>query len=219
MELDFVGMLHRSTSRDYIARVTEHDKAECAAVAKQFGRNYWDGERHHGYGGYHYDGRWRSVADAMAAHYGIKSGDRILDVGCGKGYLLYEFTQSVPGVEITGIDISEYAVENAKPEVREYLQVGDARVLPWEDGAFDFVVSLGTFHNLPIFDLYHAVREFERVGRADKYIMVESWRDERQKANLLYWQLTCETFFSTKEWEWFYNDAGYAGDYGYIYFD
>ena len=108
--VDFLSAVHKSTKRDYVARVTEFPKAEAARLAKQWDVDYWDGDRKTGYGGYRYDGRWRKVADAMVQHYGIKPGDRILDVGCGKGFLLYDFTQAVPGVEVAGIDISAYAI-------------------------------------------------------------------------------------------------------------
>lgn len=219
-EIDFVGALHNRTKRDYVARVVEHDKAECAAIAKQWGQDYWDGARQYGYGGYRYDGRWRPVAEAMARHYGLKAGDRILDVGCGKGYLLYEFTQAVPGIEVAGIDISAYGIGDAKEEVRPFLQVGNARELPFPSGSFDFVFSLTTLHNLYIYDLFSAVSEIQRVGKGNsKYIMVESYRNEREKANLLYWQLTCESFFTPDEWAWIYKKCGYEGDYGFIYFE
>ena len=217
--IDFIGPLHRSTKRDYVGRVTEADKAECAAVAKRWGRDYWDGERRYGYGGYRYDGRWLPVAEAFARHYGLKAGDRILDVGCGKGFLLYEFTRAVPGIEVAGLDISEYALAHAKPEVRAFLTHGSATALPYDDDSFDFVVSLGALHNLPVFDLASAIGEIERVARGEKYVMVESYRDEREKANLLYWQLTCETFFTPAEWDWFLTAQGYAGDHGFIFFE
>lgn len=219
-EIDFIGALHRSTARDYVARVTAHDKAACAAVAKQWGRDYWDGERHLGYGGYHYDGRWRPVAEAMVRHYGLKAGQRILDVGCGKAFLLYELMQAAPGLEVAGIDVSEYGLANAKEEVRPFLQKAGASALPFPDGHFDFVLSLNTLHNLYIDELFASVREIQRVGRsASKYILVESYRNEKEKANLLYWQLTCEAFFTPREWAWIYSQAGYDGDHGFIYFE
>lgn len=216
--IDFVGRLHKATRRDYVQRVVEHDKAECALLAKQWGFDYWDGDRRYGFGGYTYDGRWRVVADDMARHYGLKAGDRILDIGCGKAFLLYEFTQAVPGVEIAGIDISDYAVENAKTEVRPFLQRGTCCDLPYDDKSFDFVLSINTFHNLYVDQLDAALREMERVGRGSKYVCVESYRDEREKANLLYWQLTCESFYTPSEWEWVFERTGYTGDHGFIFF-
>ncbi len=216
---EFITTVHSSTKRNYVQRVVEHDKADCAEVAKQFGRDYWDGDRKYGYGGFHYDGRWLPVAEAMAAHYGIKPGHRILDVGCGKGFLLHEFTRAVPGVEVIGIDISAYAIEHAKPEVQPFLQVGRAEKLPFPDKSFDFVVSLNVFHNLKVMELYAALGEMERVARGPKYVVVESFRDEREKANLLYWQLTCRSFYGVDEWQWVMDRAGYTGDFGCIYFE
>lgn len=217
-EIDFISPLHKKTKRDYLARVNEFPKAEAAKLARQFGKDYWDGDRKVGYGGMRYDGRWRVVADAMAKHYGLKAGDKILDVGCGKGFLLYDFTQVVPGIEVRGLDISSYAIEHAKEEVRPFLQVGHAKQLPFADRSFDLVISITTLHNLYCFDLDSALREIERVGR-NKYVVVESYRNEEEKANLLYWQLTCEAFCTPEEWAWWFRQTGYTGDYSFIYFE
>jgi protein-L-isoaspartate(D-aspartate) O-methyltransferase len=217
--IDFVSGIHKKTRRDYLARVNEFPKAEAAKIAKQFGQDYWDGDRKFGYGGMRYDGRWRAVAEAMAKHYGLKPGDQILDIGCGKGFLLYDFTQAVPGIEVRGLDISGYAIENAKEEVRPMLQVGHANHLPFEDRSFDLVISINTLHNLQCFDLYRALREIERVGRQHKYIVVESFRNEEEKVNLLYWQLTCESFYRPEAWAWWFKQTGYTGDWSFIYFE
>ncbi len=218
-EVDFITRVHTATKRNYLERVVEHDKAECAEVAGRFDRDYWDGDRRHGFGGYRYDGRWRPVAEAMVEHYGLKPGSRILDIGCGKGFLLYEFTQLVPDIEIAGIDISDYAIANAKEEVRPRLRAGHANSLPFPDDSFDFVVSLNTFHNLYNYDLHEALKEMQRVGRGDRYLTVESYRNEREKVNLMYWQLTCRAFMTPREWEWAFAQAGYSGDWGFIYFE
>lgn len=218
-EIDFLTSLHTGTKRDYVQRVVENDKAECARVAKQWGRDYWDGDRKYGYGGYLYDGRWRPVADEMVAHYGLKAGDRVLDIGCGKAFLLYEITQVVPGLDVAGIDISAYGIADAREEIRPNLREGSAVELPWPDAHFDFVFSINTFHNLYNYELMAALKEMQRVGRQHRYICVESYRTEEEKANLLYWQLTCESFYSPDEWKWFYDLAGYEGDWGFVYFE
>lgn len=217
--IDFISPLHKKTSRDYLARVNEFPKAEAAKLAKQWAFDYWDGDRKTGYGGMRYDGRWRVVAEAMVQHYGLKPGDRVLDIGCGKGFLLYEFTQVLPGLAVAGLDISSYALENAKEEVKPYLRVGAAHALPFEDQSFDLVISLNTLHNLECFELDQALREMERVSRAHKYLVVESYRNEEEKANLLYWQLTCESFYRPEAWQWWFNNTGYSGDWSYIYFE
>jgi protein-L-isoaspartate(D-aspartate) O-methyltransferase len=218
-EIDFIPSVHQSTSRNYLERMVEHDKAKAATLAKQWSFDYWDGDRSTGYGGYAYDGRWRPVAEAMAAHYRLGPESRILDVGCGKAFLLYEFTQVVPGISVAGIDISAYAIENGKPEIRANLEVGNANALPYPDNSFDLVYSLNTIHNLPIFDLFRSLREIERVGARDKYVVSESYRTEQEKVNLMCWQLTCEAFFRPEEWRWVLDESGYTGDYGFIYFE
>lgn len=220
--IDLLSAIHKSTQRDYLARVNDVDfpKPKAAELAKQWGFDYWDGDRKICYGGYRYmEGRWEKVARAMAEHYGIKPGDKILDVGCGKGFLLFDFTKVVPGVEVYGLDISEYAIENSKEEIKDRLQVGNAIKLPFEDHSFDFVYSITTLHNLHSYDLDKALREIERVGKKNKYICVESYRNEIEKANLLYWQVTCEAFNTPEEWDWWFKQTSYTGDHSFIYFE
>lgn len=219
MYVDFIEKVHTSTKRNYLERVVDHDKIECASIANQFGKDYFDGDRKYGYGGYRYDGRWRPVADAMVQYYGLKPGDKILDIGCGKGFLLYDFTQALPGLEVAGIDISEYAIANAKEEVRPFLQVGNAIDLPFGDHTFDLVVSFNTLHNLRIFDLRRALQQIQRVGKKSKYVVVDTFRNEREKVNLLYWQLTCRCFYTPPEWEWIFQESGYTGDHGFIWYE
>ena len=133
--------------------------------------------------------------------------------------MLYEFTSIVPGVHVRGIDVSQYAVDHAKDEVKSFLDVGTAAKLPYPDASFDFVFTLGTLHNLAIEDVWSALSEIERVRRGPAYVMVESYRNEREKANLLYWQLTCKSFYSVEDWEWLFAKVGYQGDYGFIFFE
>jgi SAM-dependent methyltransferase len=220
--IDFLSAVHKSTTRDYLARVNdpEYPKAKAAKLAKKWDFDYWDGDRRINYGGYRYmPGRWSKVAQAMADHYGIKPGDKILDVGSGKGFLLYDFTLVVPGVEVYGIDVSQYAIDNSKEEIRDRLQNAPASKLPFPDGHFDFVYSINTLHNLHCYDLDNALREMQRVGKKNRYICVESYRTEEEKVNLLYWQVTCEAFNTPEEWQWWFSKTGYSGDHSFIYFE
>ena len=185
--VDFLTTLHKSTPRDYLARVNAHDKAACAEKALRWDYDYWDGERHFGYGGYRYDGRWRVMAEALVRHYKLKDGAKILDIGCGKGFLLYDFLQVLPTAQVVGIDVSDYAIANAKEEVKPFLRVGNAAKLPFKDYEFDLVV--------------------------------EAYRNEREKVNLMYWQLTCRAFHTPDEWDWVFEQTGYRGDHSFIYFE
>ena len=216
---EFVSLVHKSTKRDYIARVTQRDKAEVAELALKWDYDYWDGGRDTGYGGYKYDGRWRKVADAMIAAYGITPGMRILDVGSGKGFILHDFREALPGVEVAGIDISAYGVAHTMESVKPFCRVGTAAQLPWPDRHFDLVISINTLHNLYNYELWPAFREIERVCRGAKYICVEGYRNEREKVNLMYWQLTCRAFHTPSEWDFVFDATGYTGDHEFIYFE
>ena len=221
-EVDFMSVLHKSTDRDYLARVNDPDfpKAKAATLAKKFGFDYWDGDRRICYGGYNYlEGRWESVIRKMAQHYQLPRNPKILDIGCGKGYLLYDFLKIFPEAEVHGLDISEYAIANCKPEIKNQLTVGNATCLPWPDKHFDLVISITTLHNLYAYDLFDALAEMERVGKNNKYLCVESYRNEQEKANLLYWQVTCEAFNTPQEWKWWFKKANYTGDYSFIFFE
>lgn len=217
--LNIVTPLHKKTKRDYIQRMLD-DKVRCMVKAKEYGFDYWDGDRRYGYGGYKYiAGRWKQVAEALIDIYHLGKGSRVLDVGCGKAFLLYEMKRLAPGLEIAGFDISEYGLSQAKEEIREHLFVHRAQdTFPFGDRYFDLVISLGCLHNLRLFDLKSAISEIERVGK-DKYVMVESYRNEQELFNLQCWALTAESFFDSAEWVWLYNQFGYTGDYEFIYFE
>jgi ubiquinone/menaquinone biosynthesis C-methylase UbiE len=218
-ELNFISGIHRSTKRDYLERVTGANKAECSLVAKRFDSEYFDGDRKYGYGGFHYDGRWKAFAEKLIAQYDLRSGMRVLDVGCAKGFLLHELKELLPGLEVAGLDVSQYAVSNAMESVKGFLSVGDAVKLGYEDKYFDLVLSINTLHNLQLPGLFQALREIERVSRGGKFIVVDSYRNEHERMNLLYWQLTCECFFSPEEWEWIFQQAGYSGDWDFVCFE
>ncbi|MCP3952638.1 MAG: class I SAM-dependent methyltransferase [Desulfobacterales bacterium] len=215
--LNIVNPLHTQTTRDYIGRM-QNNKIDCMRRAREYGYDYWDGHRDHGYGGYVYDGRWSVVAAALIEQYRLPDNARILDVGCGKGYLLYEFTKLLPACTVKGFDLSAYAIENAHPEIQAALKEGRAEEdYPFADDAFDLVLSITTLHNLYLPDLQKALQEIERVGR-NKYIVVESYRNPAELFNLQCWALTCEAFFTPGEWLWLLEEFKYTGDYELIYF-
>jgi protein-L-isoaspartate(D-aspartate) O-methyltransferase len=220
-EIDFMSALHKSTKRDYLARVNDKDfpKPLAANLAKKWSFDYWDGDRRINYGGYRYiNNRWNEVIYKLMNHYNLSPTSKILDVGCGKGFFLFDFLKINPNSEVYGIDISEYAIENSKEEIKSKLKLGNATKLPWEDNYFDLVVSINTLHNLHCFELEQALQEMERVGK-NKYLCVESYRNEIEKANLLYWQVTCEAFNTPDEWRWWFRRTSYTGDYSFIYFE
>ena len=217
--VNYVTSLHQSTSRAYIDRMTD-DKVNCMIKAKEYEFDYWDGSRRYGYGGYKYmPGRWKPVAELLIKNYKLTNDSSVLDVGCGKAFLLYEMKLLLPNLKISGFDISKHGLASAKKTVSKDLFIHRAqKTYPFKDKQFDLVISLGCLHNLKIFELELALKEIERVGKQG-YIMLESYRNENELFNLQCWALTCESFFNQKEWIWIYEKFGYKGDYEFIYFE
>jgi ubiquinone/menaquinone biosynthesis C-methylase UbiE len=210
--------LHESSKREYLARMVD-DKVNCMKIAKQYGKDYWDGDRRYGYGGYNYmPGRWKPVAEALIQKYNLTNTSSVLDVACGKAYLLYEMKLLLPGLRVAGFDISRHGLADAKEEIKDSLFIHSAKdPYPFQDKEFDLVISLGCFHNLRIFELENALSETQRVGKQG-FVMLESYRNETELFNLQCWALTCESFFDKDEWIWLYKHFGYEGDYEFIYF-
>lgn len=216
--LNIITPLHKKSKRDYVARMID-EKIECSRIARKYDQEYWDGDRRYGYGGYLYDGRWSEVAQALINQYDLKDDARILDVGCGKGFLLYEFKKLLPKAEVVGIEISPYAIDHAKEEVKDCIMKHRAQdPYPFGDNVFDFVYTNTTLHNLFVNELKTAVQEIERVGK-NKFIIVESFRNVEELFNVQCWALTCNSFYTPDEWMWLYKEFGYTGDYEFIYFE
>jgi len=196
------------------------EKVQCMKIAKLYGNDYWDGDRRYGYGGYNYmPGRWKSVAQELIKTYNLVPNMNVLDVGCGKGFLLHEMLLLEPKLIVKGFDISDRGIAGATDLVQPHLHLQQAQSqYPFANDEFDLVISLGTLHNLRLFDLKTALAEIERVGKQG-YIMLESYRNEKELFNLQCWALTCESFFDEAEWIWLYSHFGYSGDYEFIYFE
>ena len=217
--VNYVTKLHLETRRAYIDRMID-DKVNCMKKAKEYEFDYWDGNRRYGYGGYKYiAGRWKPVAELLIKNYNLTNNSSVLDVGCGKAFLLYEMKLLLPNLKISGFDISKHALAQAKAKISKDLFIHRAQeTYPFKDKQFDLIISLACLHNLKIFELEMALKEIERVGKRG-YVMLESYRNEKELFNLQCWALTCESFFDKTEWLWIYNHFGYTGDYEFIYFE
>ncbi len=215
---NFVTTLHESTKRDHLARMNDN-KVACMEKARKFEFDYWDGDRRYGYGGYKYiEDRWKKVALDIIDTYDLKDGSKLLDIGCGKGFILYEIHKINPKIQITGIDISKHALNNFPENFKCNVMNLDARKkLPFDENEFDLVISIGTFHNFRIIELENSLREMQRVAKKS-YLMVESYRNSLELFNLQCWALTCDAFFDYDSWLWLFEKFGFEGDYEFIYF-
>ena len=216
---NYITNYHTSTKRDYLERMN-NDKVNCMIEAKKYSKNYWDGDRKYGYGGYKYiPGKWKPLAKDIISNYNLSDNSKILDVGCGKGYLLLEIKKLLPKIQLTGIDISKYALDCAPKEIKDNFFIHNAKdKLPFDNDSFDLVISINTIHNLKLYDVQKCITEIERVGK-EKYLVTESFRIEKEQFNLQCWALTCESFFDETTWIDIFNNCNYTGDYELIYFE
>ncbi|MBR9884464.1 MAG: class I SAM-dependent methyltransferase [Oceanospirillales bacterium] len=211
-EIDLMANYPRS-KRNVDARGMEKTEQD-RAIARQFGREFFDGDRSTGYGGFHYNARfWEPVIPTFQSHFGLDADSSVLDVGCAKGFMLYDMQRLIPGITLRGIDVSEYAISHAKEEVKPLLQVADARSLPFEDNSFDVVISITTLHNLERDELAVALQEVERVARKGSFITLDAYRNDEEKQRMEAWNLTAKTMMHVDEWKAFFKEVGYTGDY------
>lgn len=206
------------TVRDYDKRAREKTP-EVISIAKRFNKEFFDGDRKCGYGGYKYDGRWKSVVKRMKEYYNLPENAAILDVGCAKGFLLHDFKELMPECTVAGIDVSEYAIEHAMPSVKHFLKTVSAESLPYPDKSFDLVISINSIHNLPLERLKKALQEIQRVCRGHSYITVDAWRNELERENLFKWVLTAETMMYVDDWKKLFKEVEYTGDYWWFIAD
>ncbi len=200
-------------SKRNVSQRAEAKSPDVIAASREFGELYFDGPRSYGYGGYRYDGRWIPVAEDIVAHFGLRAGDRVLDVGCAKGFLVKDLMKVCPGLEAFGLDISEYALKHCEPEIIGRLHLGNATSLPFPDGSFKAVISLNTLHNLDRPEVITALREIERLAPGRGFVQVDSYRTAEEKALFEEWVLTANFHDFPEGWEQVFKEAGYTGDY------
>ena len=207
---------HKNTKRNYDARMIS-TKPHVMKISKKYGFHYWDGNGKFGYGGYNDDGRWKSVAKKIIKKYKLTNKSKVLDIGCGKGYLVKELSLALKSKNIYGVDISNYAINKSPKIIKKNLKVFDARNKFNFNKKFDLVISINLIHNFELKDVFKFLKNVVSISK-NSYISTESYRSEKELYNLQCWALTCESFFSDKEWRWIFNNSHYYRDYELIYF-
>ena len=193
-----------------LASKTNEDKR----IAGQFGKEFFDGSRSHGYGGFSYNSRfWEPVVPTFQKHWQLNKNDLVLDVGCAKGFMIYDMQRMISGLKVFGIDISQYAIDNAKEEVRNYCKVANATNLPFEDKSVDVSISITTLHNLEEKELVKALLEIERVSKRGSFITLDAYRNNEEKDRMEAWNLTAKTVMHVDSWVELFHDVGFTGDY------
>ena len=183
-------------------------------IARRFDYDFFDGERKYGYGGFNYNEKyWKNVIPDFIDFYSLNNDSSILDIGCGKGFMIYDFLKYLPEINIKGIDISEYAIKNCKEEVKDNLIIGDAKNLPFDDNSFDLIISIVSIHNLGINDCSKSLSEINRVSKKNSFITVDAYKTEEEKQLMHDWNLTALTIMSCNEWVSFFKENNYKGDY------
>ena len=190
--------------------VSDHDRE----VAGRFGYEYFDGERRHGYGGYKYHPRyWTDVVLDISSQYRLASATSVLDVGCAKGFMLRDLKQLHPHLQLVGIDVSTYALQNADQHVSDCLIQASADSLPFPNDSFDLVIAINSLHNLPHEGAGAALSEIARVSRRHAFVMVDGWNTISEKVALDSWVLTAKTVLHEQDWLRLFSESGYDGDY------
>jgi SAM-dependent methyltransferase len=211
-EIDLLRMYPRA-SRNLDERLASKTE-EIREIARRFDRDFFDGDRKHGYGGFSYNPKyWELVIPDFVKHFGPLDGKSILDVGCAKGFMLYDIKRLIPSAEVTGIDISKYAIENSMPEVRSSLVVGNANSLPFASNAFDLVISINTVHNLELKECKEAIQEISRVSKGAAFLTVDAFSTEEERERMMAWNLTAKTILSVDDWKTLFQEIGYEGDF------
>jgi SAM-dependent methyltransferase len=183
-------------------------------TARKFGKDFFDGERQYGYGGFNYHPKyWSKVVKNFKRYWKLNNNSKILDVGCAKGFMIYDLKKIIPGAYIRGVDISKYAIKNSKKEVKTLLKVANAKKLPFKDKSFDVVISINTIHNLNKKDCGFAIKEISRVAKKHSFITVDAYRNTKEKKKMFMWNLTAKTIMSVKDWKKTFKKLNYYGDY------
>ena len=184
-------------------------------LALKYSKEYFDGNRSQGYGGYYYDGRWVAVARKVIKKFNLNNNSRFLDVGCAKGFLMHDLKIILPALKVYGIDISQYAKDNSILNIKKNIEIMNCKKLRYKSNFFDGLVAINVVHNLEIEQCKEAIKEIQRVSKGKAFIQVDAYRDEIELKVLKKWILTAKTYLKPTEWIELFKECGYTGYYDF----
>ena len=186
---------------------------------QKFPKEYFDGKRAHGYGGYYYNPKFfRKIVKAMIKYYKLDNTSKILDIGCAKGFMMYEFKKALPACEIRGIDISRYCKVHALKEIKKYINIGTCEKLPYPNKYFDFVVSISTIHNVTKARINRSLKEIVRVCKKNAFVRIKAYKNESERKKINDWNIVAKSNLSEKYWLKLFKKTNYIYDYQFSKF-
>jgi SAM-dependent methyltransferase len=213
-EIDLMKNYPKTLGRDDISLSRKRATKEDIEIARQFGKEYFDGERWQGLGGYYYDPKFFTpVVKDFIEHYDLNNDSSILDIGCGKGFMLQDFHIALPGAKLAGLEISEYCLENLMPSVADNCIFGSCDELPYPDNSFDLVIAIATIHNLDLEGVKKSLKEIQRVSKKFSFLKVNGYKNDNEKKALFEWNLVAKTILHCEDWKKLFTEVGYTGDY------
>lgn len=206
----------KTNRSNFLKRTKEINKSDIV-TSRKFGKEYFDGDRKYGYGGYHYDPKFfTKVVDDFKNHYNLNANSKVLDIGCGKGFMLYDFKKLIPKISIRGIDISKYCYDNCIPEIKEFFDIGSCDSLPYKDHSFDLVISISTIHNLDLAGVRKSLYEINRVSKKNSFIKINGYKNNDEKEKIEGWNLVAKTTLHEDNWLKLFKEVNYIGDYDFF---
>ena len=209
-EFDLLS-IYPSLNKRYVSKNTR--KIENRIIASYRGKEFYDGKRDNGYGGFKYDGRWKKIAERIFEHYKLKENARILQIGSDKGFLLNDIKNIKPKCTVAGVEVSNYAITKTLKSVKKYIKKSSFVNLPYNNNYFDFVIAIGPVYSLSLPDAIKCLKEIKRVGKGKSFITLGAYNHERDFKLFRYWTLLGTSILNKKEWIKVLKHCKYKGDY------
>ena len=179
--------------------------------AWELSKEYYDGKRINGYGGFKYDGRWQKLLPKIIRKYKIKKESKFLDLGSKKGFLLKDLNILIPGIKSYGIENHKYPLKN-KINCKSKLILSEYYNIPFRDKYFDFLIAFNSVYMQNLGDVIKTLKEIERVSKKS-FVVLASGETDKERIKFYKWTLIGTTILLKKEWKILFKKIKFNGDY------